>query len=405
MEKTKRPARAETIGGDGLPKLISLIRVSTAEQAAEGKAGVTRQQEHNREAAKMLGLPISHEVCAIDVSGKHVNTDPQFVQLFEDLKRPDILGVIVTEQSRLFRPARYDDYEILQKFADAKKKIWVKTSCFDPCVQQGRMGLMMGGIMSGEELLTIRARMEDGKDKARREGLNPGSNQLIPKGVKYIRPRDANGTRIRGAERWELDPVESAKIRRAYELLLDGYSYKHIGREIGRPANTLRDTLSNPIWIGRRQFKYQASDVEYVSGKGKIKHRIVLRDNPLQVEIKIEKLVSEAVFNRAQLLIAERKTNWRKSTVKEDARARPLLNGIGRCSCGATLYVRYGGLNRKHQSDRYFCSTRLHRNNATFCGAPDIRRDKVDAELTRIVQEKLSNAAFIRRNAEKGRHG
>jgi DNA invertase Pin-like site-specific DNA recombinase len=145
---------------DGKPEVISLIRFSTAEQVAEGKAGIEGQRRVNIASAAYHGVKIRREIVAIDVSGRHVNNDPNFRDLFEELKDPALSGVLVPDQSRVFRPENYGDYAILDHFACNGKLIYTPTGRIDPTTPEGRMTLVMGGLISGEELHRIRDRCQ-----------------------------------------------------------------------------------------------------------------------------------------------------------------------------------------------------------------------------------------------------
>ena len=113
------------------PEVISLIRFSTAEQVAEGRAGIERQRTANLAGAALHGLKIRREMVVVDVSGRHVKDDPQFQGLFDELKDPGLAGVVASEQSRIFRPEEYGDYAILDNFSRNRKLIFTPTARID----------------------------------------------------------------------------------------------------------------------------------------------------------------------------------------------------------------------------------------------------------------------------------
>jgi hypothetical protein len=121
-------------------EVISLIRFSTAEQVAEGKAGVEGQRSVNRTSAAYHGVKIRREIVVVDVSGRHVKDDPQFQELFEELKDPTLSGVLVPEQSRIVRPETFDDWPILGHFQRNRKLIYTPTGRIDPNTPEGRIG-------------------------------------------------------------------------------------------------------------------------------------------------------------------------------------------------------------------------------------------------------------------------
>ncbi len=189
--------------------------------------------------------------------------DPQFKKLFTDLRRSDIQGVAVAEQSRLFRPGEFEDFSILGHFKRNNKFIFTPNEKIDTRASGGRMSAILNGLMSGEELIKIRERCDGGKAIMRARGGNPNGKQLLPRGVRYVKTRDADGKLIKVINskgysvtgRWEHVPLEVERIKKAYALLLENMSFEQIAVEIGGKwtGKGIRDALTNPIWIGIRE--------------------------------------------------------------------------------------------------------------------------------------------------------
>jgi DNA invertase Pin-like site-specific DNA recombinase len=392
---------------DGKPEVISLIRFSTAEQVAEGRAGIDGQRRVNITSAAYHGVEIRREIVAVDVSGRHVNNDPNFRELFEELKNPTLSGVLVPEQSRVFRPENYGDYAILDHFARNHKLIYTPTARIDPTTPEGRMTLVMGGLMSGEELHKIKERCQRGKAVKRLEGKHAGGNQILPRGVRFMRERNANGKIV--ATKWETDPVEMDRMRLAFRLLFEGDSFEVIAQKIGGgwTGKGIRDAMQNPIWIGIRRYWWEAKGEEYMpratpkNPKPKMRRRVVKRAVPLDVPTRdelergekppiIEPIISLREWDRAQEIIAARTTRWRKSKLKNEGRARFLGSGISECSCGQPMYTHYGG--RGAHLDTYFCKSRYPKGKG--CGARRIKRVDVDAAIEQMVS-RLADAEFM----------
>jgi hypothetical protein len=249
--------------------------------------------------------------------------------------------------------------------------------------------------MSGQELKLIKQRMTDGRNKARQQGRLGQGAHTLPKGVTYVKERDADG---KLTWRYGLEPVAAATVKRAFEMLLEGYSYDQIATATKRARGALCRTLSNPIWIGKRQYIYRASDKEYYRpNSDKRYRRSVLRDDPYEVAIDIPHLISDEMYREAQAIILERRTHWRKAKVKNADRERPLLRGIGRCTCGAALC--YMIATRNPKNDRYNCTTR-HNKKREYCGAESASCRAVDDKVREMVRN-LGNPEFIRSNSEQ----
>jgi DNA invertase Pin-like site-specific DNA recombinase len=391
-------------------EVVSLVRVSTQEQAGEYRAGIARQQSANRETAARYGLKIRFEIVAIDISGRHTRHHPEFQRLFAALKDPAIAGVVCAEQSRIFRPENYGDVAILDEFALNKKMIYTPGEVIDAATPTGFMNLMVNAAMSGQELKRIRERCDGAKAELRLRGLHPNGNHLLPKGVKYIRERNENGRVV--AERWERDPLETERIKRAFQLLFEGYSYRDIARMIGGNwgAKGVRECLENPHVIGVRRYKWEASGPEYLPKPSvqnpepkKMRRKLKLRSQPTDVptieELRsgrklpiIEPIISLAEWDHAQAVIAERMTRHRKSKIKNDGRPRFLACGIATCSCGEPMYTHYGS-RRNPLVDTYFCRTRF-RSRGTGCGMTPVRRVDTDAAIEQMIR-RLADADFV----------
>jgi DNA invertase Pin-like site-specific DNA recombinase len=104
-----------------MKKVIELIRVSTAQQAAEDRASIPAQREMNRRTAAQYGLEIVRSIEISDVSGASVLKAPEIQELIDLMASPDIHGVVTREFSRLMRPENFGDYALLQEFVGVEK--------------------------------------------------------------------------------------------------------------------------------------------------------------------------------------------------------------------------------------------------------------------------------------------
>jgi DNA invertase Pin-like site-specific DNA recombinase len=392
--------------GNTPPEVIALIRFSTVEQVAEGKAGIDGQRRVNETSARFHGLKIRREVTVVDVSGRHVNDDPQFQEIFRELSDPTLAGILVPEQSRLVRPDTFDDYHVLAHFQRNRKMIYTPTGRIDPTTPEGRMTLTVGGMISGEELHTLKSRFARGKNSARMEGRHPGGNQMLPKTVRFVRERNGEGKVI--GTHWELVPIEVDRMKRAFELLFAGDSYQSIAKQIGGgwTGSGLQRAMMNPVHIGIRRYEWEVGE-EYLP-KSTAKHptpkkrrKTVKRAAPVDVPTReelesgakppvVEPILSLADFDRAQQVIAGRMTHWRKGKLKNEGRARFLANGVARCSCGQTMYGRYGG--RGAHLDNYYCRSRFPKGAG--CGMQSIKRLDLDTAIEDTVTM-LTDADFL----------
>jgi DNA invertase Pin-like site-specific DNA recombinase len=227
-------------------KVFSLIRVSDNVQAGEDRNGIPRQRNDNRRTAARQDLEIVKELEVIDVSGKHVASDPQFQELFRALKRPDIAGVVVSSTDRIFRPQTFGDFAILDHFQQNKKLIWTAQDCIDPNTNAGWWTLLAMGGAAGQELQWFRKRALDAKERDRKKGWNPNGSNVLPRGISYDK----------ATKQWSADPIEVARMRKAAEMVLEGSTWQLAAHTIGGgwTSSGLKRALQNPIWIGVRRY-------------------------------------------------------------------------------------------------------------------------------------------------------
>src|SRR5438034_4125694 len=130
MVSSERTSMAETVDNSRY-RAISLLRLSTDEQAAEGRAGLLRQKEEIRIATTRWGLEICKRYEIIDVSGTVIQQSPIFQEVIAQLQNPSVHGIVVSDLSRLMRPDDFSSFGIYDFFAKNRKLIFTPSSVFD----------------------------------------------------------------------------------------------------------------------------------------------------------------------------------------------------------------------------------------------------------------------------------
>ena len=82
-----------------MKKVIELIRVSTAQQAADDRASIPSQQTVNRRTCQNYGLEIVRSIQISDVSGASVLLAPEIQELVRLIQSPSIHGVVADRKS------------------------------------------------------------------------------------------------------------------------------------------------------------------------------------------------------------------------------------------------------------------------------------------------------------------
>jgi DNA invertase Pin-like site-specific DNA recombinase len=347
------------------PRAVGVIRLSTAEQAQEGRAGIDRQKTDIETSALRYGLDVIRVVEVIE-SGAKVRGQRDFERIFAELKTSAVDGVVCSNLDRLVRPDRFEDFAVFDNFRLNRKKIWTPGEVVDPSTQGGFLISGFRGLFAGLERQLIAQRTQDGKEAYRKRGWHgDGGSQSLPRGVAVERLRE--GRRVVDF-RWFYTEPDASIVRRAYQLLLEGFSYRAIADAVGNGWSNvgLRYTLANTIWYGVRTYP-PCRD----------------RKEPLQIRVipEAEALVSKELWDRAQVILSGRKKSW--GARKREPRF--LLAGMLRCSCGKPFYQRVTGRRQEH----YACAGRA------TCGTRWIQRQAADDVIVSTVRERFLDPEFL----------
>lgn len=383
-----------TSNGTTRPQVYGLARVSSAEQAREGKAGMQRQRDAIAQIAGQYGLDVIEVIEAPDVRGREIAQHPAVSGMIRALESGAIDGVVVAEFSRLVRPEDMD-FGLAATIKRARRLVWDSSGVLDANTSSGYWMSLLKGGMAGAEIGLMRDRMAGAKEVMRRAGENPLGDNTLPKiGLRYHRVRHGHGY-------WEYTP-EAELIRQAYGMLLAKATYADIGRMLGgryKTLNGIRILLRNRCWLGVRSYttKKDCQSPEVLSrrtGKTYRAMRARTEDELLEVPMRgedgkpLEPLIPVAQWKRAQEIIASRLGLWRS---KQPSREQMVAARTLRCSCGAVMYHRPAGTVKTSHA-AYYCSTRHFTQRAKGiepCGAETFRRDHFEATLARIVDEAL----------------
>jgi DNA invertase Pin-like site-specific DNA recombinase len=345
--------------------VIEVLRASTDAQDLRRQAV---DLERNRAA---YGLTVARTVELEGVSGRKVLSNADMRRVLADLSDPAIDGISISALDRLFRMERYSDYSILDPFKDTGKMIWsAKEGALDLRTDAGLIISLMSGAQGALEWRELRRRTAGGKELLRQAGGCPNGRRALPRGVGFEAIKDSKGRSI-GAK-WFYEEPDAARIRRAYDLLFQGLSWRSIAREVGGgfTYNGVRHSLRNPIWMGIRR---------YSEG----------RETPLEVKVIEKPLITPARWEQAQAIILGRRDRWSKSKRPP----RFLLSSLLTCACGKPIYLRCGSNKQRHY---YYCSTGFP-GHGPKCSHKPVQQEQADRLMEEIVETRLLDAAFLRK--------
>lgn len=363
-------------------RVVQLLRVSTAAQAAQDKVSLPTQRAINQRTAEMFDLTIVRTIEMTDVSGAMILLAPEMQQLITIIHDPEISGVVAREFSRLMRPENLADFGLLQTFAETNTILFLPEGPIDFATDDGKM---LGGIkalMSGRERSDIKKRIWQIKEEKRKGGELAQSKIVLPYGVDYDY----------ASHDWSYT-ADALRVKEGFRLLLAGNTnYNEIARTLGMSPRTLSRALRNPIYTGVRVIDEKrdmspAGKCVAPNGRQADRKKIKRSQNEIiRVQVIHEPLVSEHEFNQAQRIMdLKAKKHWRMNA---DTIHRFTYNGFLACACDAPMHTQASCGRRR--ADYYRCSAK--------CGEPYLRREILEPHLHAIFAKRLTSPSFLKRH-------
>ena len=371
-------------------KLVGLIRVSTEEQAADGRAGIARQQHEIEQIASREGADLIKVVTLIDVSGSDVGETPEWQnQVVPQLRAGAHL--VVDEISRVARPDKFD-FSLVASLQETGVKVYTPSGPTELSTPEGYMKAAMGAVFGGMEKLTLKRRVREGKEAIRRDGGHAGPDITLPLGCTYNR----------ATKRWEYTE-DAWKVQRAFEMfVVEGQPMAQIGREIGLTLQGVRVVLENPIYMGIRVYDQKRGIETYQRKNGRQPERKKVRrsdDEIIRVQVyggadQEPALIDESQWRRAHTL----RLNARKKAAKRRAKSQPKVYFTGFLLSGRpgrADHVLYGKTSNLRK-DYYVCRCRdtATRGNRVPCGLRGLPADLTNRALDKLLVKLCRNHAW-----------
>lgn len=364
-------------------RALELVRVSTLGQASDDHASIESQKVLNRRTAAQYGLTIVRTIEMAGVSGTAVLLAPEMQEMFQLMADPEIYAVIAREFSRLMRPENYADYALLQVFVDTNTKLYLPDGPIDFDSNDGRLiGTLKASIAGNVRREMLKAAWE-AREAKRRKGELAQSRVCLPFGVDNQK------------DRWWYTP-DAERVREAFRRVLDGEtSLFVIGRAVDIEPHSLAYMLKNPIYSGWRVIdkkRDMSAAGKYKTKAGRQGDRRKIGRAPEEIirkKVITDPLVSESDFALVQKILGMKKNfHWRTSPGYEQ---RFTYNGYLECGCQNPIYTKY------RRDDYYVCKVR--------CGAPYMRRDRLDPFIDQLFAKRLTNERFFNQIANSKPRG
>ena len=317
-----------------------------AELRGEGET-LARHEKALTAFARQAGLEVTAIYKEI-ISGETIAARPQMQRLLSEISEGLWDGVIVMDIDRLARGNSIDQGIISQTFLYADTKIITPTKTYDPTNEFDEEYFEFGLFMSRREYKTINRRLQRGRVASVKEGKYVSNK--APYGYERVRLTNDKGYTL------AVVPEQAAVVRCIFEWYTTGITKEDgtktpigtalIARELNRrripsfhhdvwTAQTIRDMLINPVYIGKLRWNWRPTQKKMTDGK-------VVVSRPRNSEFILydglhEAIITEEVFRAA----AERFAQNRSRPVRGDKSTQNPLASLVRCQkCGRRMQRR-----------------------------------------------------------------
>lgn len=316
------------------------LRKSRADLELEARGEfetLARHEAQLMEIADRMGLYIA-KIYRELVSGESIADRPQMQQMLQDIYEGKYEGVLVMEIERLARGNTTDQGRVAEAFKISNTKIITPTKTYDPNDEYDEEYFEFSLFMSRKEYKTIRRRMQAGTIASVKEGNYLGAHR--PYGYNIVKKGRNNRT-------LEIFEEEAEVIRMMFDWYVnDGLTFGEIAKKLssmGIPTQrktqlewshgTVRDMLSNVVYIGKVRWSARKWTKEYDDGKlVKVRRRQSEKDQII-VQGKHPAIVTDELFQKA---MERRKT--RSVPINHLMKIQNPLSGILKCKqCGMSL--------------------------------------------------------------------
>ncbi len=379
-------------------KVYTYTRVSTAMQI-DGYS-LDAQKARMKAFAEYNDYEIAGEYEDAGKSGKSIEGRAEFARMMEDIKsgKDGVSFVLVFKLSRFGRNAA-DMLLTLQTMQDYGVNLICVEDGIDSSKDAGKLMISVLSAVAEIERENIRVQTMEGRIQKAREGkwnggFAPYGYQLID-GKLQINEEEAEAIRVI-YEQYTATDMGANGIAK----YLENHGIHKIQRQNGKnplfDAHLIRLILKNPVYCGK--IAYGRRKTEKVHGT-RNEYRLVEQDNYILVDGLHEPIVSEKVWQAAQVkLIAQAK---KYEHVNRDRNERThLLSGIVKCPvCGAGMY---GNKSIKRKKDGtkykdfyyYGCKHRIMTRGHKCDYKRQIREELLDDAVAEVIVKLVSNPRF-----------
>ena len=333
-------------------------------------------------------------------SGKSIEGRIAFNQMMDDIKsgKDEVSYVLVFKLSRFGRNAA-DVLATLQVMQDFGVNLICVEDGIDSSKDAGKLMISVLSAVAEIERENIRVQTMEGRMQKAREGKWNGG--FAPYGYALIDGKLVVNEEEAVAIRTIFDQYVNTDLgANGIAKYLENHGIHKIARQNGKnplfDAALIRRIIQNPVYSGK--ISYGRRRTEKVHGT-RNEYRQVKKDDYLLVDGLHEALVSEEVWEQAQVKVAAQAKKYEK--VNRDKKEKiHLLSGILKCPvCGAGMYGNKAIKKRKDGSnykDFYYYGCK-HRNmtRGHKCDyKKQVHEEMLDASVAEVISKLVSNPKF-----------
>ena len=386
-------------------KVYIYTRVSTTMQI-DGYS-LAAQRTRMRAFAEFNNYQVAGEYEDAGKSGKSIEGRDEFNRMMEDIKtgKDDVSFVLVFKLSRFGRNAA-DVLSTLQTMQDFGVNLICVEDGIDSSKDAGKLMISVLSAVAEIERENIRIQTMEGRIQKARDGKWNGGfppyGYSLKDGVLEINEEEALAIRTI-FEQWVSTDIGANGLAK----YLENHGIRKIPRHNGKnplfDAALIRNIIKNTVYCGK--IAYGRRKTEKVHGT-RNEYKLVEQDDYLVVDGLHEGIVSEEMWNQAQVNMLSQSTKYEHVNEAKDTITHLLL-GLVKCPiCGAGMY---GNKSIKHRKDGtkykdffyYGCKHRTMTRGHKCDYKKQINEDVLDEAVVEVITKLVANPRFASMMQEK----
>ena len=386
-------------------KVYTYTRVSTAMQV-DGYS-LDAQNSRMKAYADFNDYEIVGQYEDAGKSGKSIEGRAAFTRMMDDIKsgKDQVSYVLVFKLSRFGRNAA-DVLSSLQVMQDFGVNLICVEDGIDSSKDAGKLMISVLSAVAEIERENIRVQTMEGRIQKAREGKWNGG--FAPYGYKLVEGQLVINEEEAEAIRVIFDRYVNTSVgANGISKYLEDHGIRKIQRQNGTTplfnSHLIRMILKNPVYCGK--IAYGRRKTEKVRGT-RNQYHLVEQDNYLLVDGLHEPIVSEEIWQEAQVKLLAQAKKYEKVNPPANNHVH-LLSGIVKCPiCGAGLYgnksIKYKKDGSKYKDFYYYgCKHRKMQDGYKCTFKKQIQEELLDDAVAEVIIKLVSNPNLARTEKAK----